>query len=332
MAAALVMYTAFFQLAKKPFSMTPDPAFLYLTAGHREALAGITYAILDRKGFLVLSGIAGTGKTTVLTSVLKSLPRGRVRTSIILNPTLTPSEFLEMAMIDFGIYAIPESKAQRLWKLQSFLMKARQADQICALIVDEAHKLSPELLEEIRLLGNFEHEDEKLLQVLLIGQSELDDVLNRKELWQFKQRISVRLSISPLCPASTGEYIAYRWAKAGGRTPHPFSPKAVARIALLSQGIPRLINCVCDNALTLAFADSARAVEVEHINSVAKDLNLKEPPVERPAPDIPSPPPLAAKAMPDTFVPYGMKTLERYAPPPSKGSLFARWAERLGLA
>jgi general secretion pathway protein A len=325
------MYTAFFQLANKPFRMTPDPAFLYLTPSHREALAGITYAILDRKGFLVLSGMAGTGKTTVLTSVLGSLPQSKVRTSVILNPTLTPSEFLEMAMIDFGILDIPESKAQRLWKLQAFLMKARQADQICALIVDEAHKLNPELLEEVRLLGNFEHADEKLLQILLIGQSELDEVLSRKELWQFTQRISVRLSIPPLSPAATGEYIAHRWAKAGGSAPHPFSPQAVARIALLSAGIPRIINCVCDNALTLAFADSARRVEVEHINSVAIDLHLTEPLAEKPAPAILAPAPPAAKALPETF-PVRMKTLERYAPSPSKSSLFARWAERLGLA
>jgi general secretion pathway protein A len=325
------MYTEYFQLAKKPFGMTPDPAFLYLTRHHREALAGITYAILDRKGFLVLSGLAGTGKTTVLTSVLRSLPASRVRTSVILNPTLTPAEFLEMAMIDFGIAAIPESKAQRLWKLQSFLLEAKQAGQVCALIIDEAHKLSTQLLEEIRLLGNFEHADEKLLQILLIGQAELDEVLARKELWQLKQRISVRLSIPPLSAAATGEYIAHRWAKAGGSEPNPFSAPAVARIALLSQGIPRLINSICDNALALAFADSAQTVDVQHIQSVAKDLYLTEPVAEKAAPAVP-PPPSAAVNGSETFVPVRLRTLERYGPAPAKSSIFARWAERLGLA
>jgi len=132
--------------------------------------------------------------------VLGSLPQSKVRTSVILNPTLTPSEFLEMAMIDFGILDIPESKAQRLWKLQAFLMKARQADQICALIVDEAHKLNPDYWKKSASWETSNTPMKKLLQILLIGQSELDEVLSRKELWQFTQRISVRLSIPPLSP------------------------------------------------------------------------------------------------------------------------------------
>src|ERR1700733_1740666 len=175
------MYTAFFGLTKMPFNMTPDPAFLFLTEQHREALAGLTYAILDRKGFLALSGMAGAGKTTLLAWVLEKLPVTKVRSSVILNPTLTPSEFLELAMLDFGLTDIPTSKAHRLWSLQKFLLAGQREGKVSVLIVDEAHKLSPEVLEEIRLLGNFECADEKLLQVVLIGQSELDEVLNRPD-------------------------------------------------------------------------------------------------------------------------------------------------------
>lgn len=326
------MYNQFFHLTKNPFSMTPDPMFLFLTAQHREAMAGITYAILARKGFLVLTGMAGTGKTTVARSVIERLPQSSARTSVILNPTLTASEFLEMAMMDFGIHDIPASKAQRLCSLQSFLLQAREANQVCALIVDEAHKLSPELLEEIRLLGNFERPDAKLLQILLIGQSELDDTLNSRELWQLKQRISVRLSIEPLSYEATEQYIAHRWAKAGGPTPTPFTTEAVAQIAALSKGIPRLVNSICDSALMLAFADSAQQVQLNHIHTVAKDLQLTT--------TLPSPKPhlLDRSAQEELtgstsepFTPVRLRTLECYASPP-KGKLIARWAGRLGLA
>jgi len=151
------MYKEFFGLQKLPFNLTPDPAFLFLPAKHREALAGLTYAVLERKGFVVLSGDAGTGKTTLLSSVLNHLPADRVQSSIILNPTLTTSEFLEIVLLDFGIEDVPLSKAQRLWRLQEFLLRVYREGQLAILVVDEAHKLSLEVLEEIRLLGNFEY-------------------------------------------------------------------------------------------------------------------------------------------------------------------------------
>src|SRR5712692_6164077 len=143
------MYYQFFGLRTEPFSMTPDPAFLFLTAAHREALAGLTYSILSRKGFVVLTGDAGTGKTTLLTRIFQSIPTSRVRFSVVLNPTLTPSEFLELALLDFGMTDIPASKAQRLTLLQQFLIDAHKRNQVVVLVVDEAHKLSPEVLEEI---------------------------------------------------------------------------------------------------------------------------------------------------------------------------------------
>src|SRR5215472_8629790 len=186
------MYHQFFGLRKDPFGMTPDPAFLYVTAAHREALAGLTYSILSRKGFVVLTGDAGTGKTTLLTRILQSIPPSRARFSVVLNPTLTPAEFLELALLDFGIGSIPASKAQRLLLLEEFLVKAREQKQVPVLVVDEAHKLPPDVLEEIRLLSNFEQAEAKLLQIVLAGQTELAAVLNRPDLRQLKQRIAVR--------------------------------------------------------------------------------------------------------------------------------------------
>ena len=330
------MYTAFFGLTDKPFNMTPDPAFLFLTDQHREALAGLTYAILDRKGFLSLSGMAGVGKTTLLAWILQKLPVNDVQSSVIMNPTLTGSEFLELAMLDFGIPDIPASKAQRLWTLQKFLLKGQREGKISVLIIDEAHKLSSEVLEEIRLLGNFESTDEKLLQVVLIGQSELDQVLSRPELWQFKQRISVRLSLEPLGASEVGNYIQHRWRVAGGKQAAPFSSDAVVNVAKWSKGIPRLINSISDNALVEAFADSAQAVSADHVEMAARDLLLIEKPIALVPPVVIPPPekPLDPRIAP----PSNLGMLDRYALEAPrfvlrapKQSVFARWAGRLRL-
>lgn len=302
-----------FGLRKNPFSMTPDPAFLFLTEQHREGLVGLTYAILERKGFAVLTGEVGTGKTTLLARVLQFIPAARLQFSLILNPTLTPAEFLEMALLDFGVRDIPASKAQRLWILQKLLLQGQREGKVSALIVDEAHKLSPEVLEEIRLLGNFEEADQKLLQILLVGQTELDDVLNREDLRQLKQRVAVRLSISALAPAEVGQYIRHRWLRAGGEQP-PFSPKATAEIAQISGGIPRLINAVCENALTAAFAEGSSVVEPRHVLAAAADLRL----IPRPTAVQPAGEPAAAPLEPEEF-------------PGEAVSSWARWADKLSF-
>lgn len=254
--------------------MTPDPAFLFLTAPHREALAGLTYAILSRKGFVVLTGDAGTGKTTLLGRIFQSVPPARVHFSVVLNPTLTPSEFLELALLDFGITNVPASKAQRLTLLQQFLIEAHQQQRVAVLVVDEAHKLPPDVLEEIRLLSNFELADTKLLQIVLAGQTELGDLLNRQDMRQLKQRIALRLAIHPLSSTGVAHYIQHRWQKAGAINPHPFQPDAVARIAEYSRGIPRLVNVLCDNALTAAYAENRLVVGDVQIFEAAKDLDL----------------------------------------------------------
>lgn len=266
------MYKSFFGLEKLPFNLTPDPAFLFLPPKHREALTGLTYAVLERKGFVVLSGDAGTGKTTLINSVLSHLPAERVESSILLNPTLTASEFLEGVMLDFEITDLPASKAQRLWKLQEFLARTHQENRYAVLVIDEAHKLSLEVLEEIRLLGNYESASEKFLQILLLGQSELDGLLDRRDMRQLKQRIALRLYIDPLAPSEIKDYIAFRWAKAGSTLPPPFTPEALDGVVQWSQGIPRLINSICDSALLMAYAEESHIVELENVRAAAGNL------------------------------------------------------------
>jgi general secretion pathway protein A len=330
------MYRSFFGLTKNPFGMAPNPEFLFLTSKHREAVAGLAYAISGRKGFLVLSGEAGTGKTTVLTWMSTHLSRWKVATSTMLNPMLTANEFLEAVMLGFAINDIPESRPRRLSSLAFFLYSLAEEGRTAVLIVDEAHKLTPELLEQIRLLGNFESKGEKLLQILLIGQSELDDLLNRPDLHQLKQRICVRLTIEPLTRAELDEYIRHRWQKAGGGEP-PFSPEAINRIYYWSGGIPRLVNSLADNSLMLAYAENKKALEPCYIDSAARDLQLspiggaalaapKPKPVEPVAPPEPSVEPISS-------VPFvRLATLERYESPAKSAPFFVRWAGKLGLA
>jgi general secretion pathway protein A len=306
------MYNHAFGLRQNPFNLTPDPAFLFLTEQHREALAGLTYSLLQRKGFAVLTGDAGTGKTTLLARILRFLPTSQLQFSMIVNPTLTASEFLELALLDFGVTQVPESKAKRLWMLQNLILQGQRQGKVSALIVDEAHKLSPEVLEEIRLLGNFEEAEQKILQILLIGQTELDGVLGRENLRQLKQRIAVRLSLTPLTPVQVAEYIRHRWVRAGG-TIHPFTPDAVEGIGHLSRGIPRVINAVCDTALISAYAERSNRVAERHIREAAKSLDLGELPMREPA---------AEEAAAETLPVAG---ITRLLP---KSSRWVRWASR----
>ena len=319
------MYEQLFGLSKRPFNLTPDPAFLFLTPQHREALVGLTYAILNGKGFVVLTGEAGTGKTTLLVKVLQSLPAERLQFSAILNPTLNPSEFLEMALLDFGVTDVPTSKARRLWALQNLLFQGRQQGKASALIVDEAHKLNSEVLEEIRLLGNFERADHKLLQIVLIGQSELEQNLDRDDLRQLKQRIALWLRIEPLCVAEVGEYVRFRWETAGG-TGLPFSTEAIATIGEASFGIPRVISSLCDNSLMLAFGEGESAIERRHVLSAAAEMKLKL------EPDISGALNSDRPVVSETAETGAAGELAASANGVDRVSLWARRAGRLGLA
>jgi general secretion pathway protein A len=314
--------------------MTPDPAFLFLTAQHREALAGLTYSILGRRGFVALIGDAGSGKTTLLARVLERLPAAQVCSSVILTPTLTPAEFLELMLLDFGLSAIPASKAQRLLMLQRFLVDAQGQGKAAVLVVDEAHKLTPDVLEEIRLLGNFERPDQKLLQIVLAGQNELDATLARGDLRQLKQRISMRLCVGPLQPAEVEQYIGFRWAKAGGTQSAPFSAEAILALVRYSHAVPRLINSLCDNALISAFSDGCTCITADHITGAAKDLAIRNGNGYslgggRGAELTSAPSPVAALPPMERVM---VHTLERYGQPAGKTSRLATWAGKLGLA
>jgi len=270
------MYQAFFAIDKCPFHMTPDPGCVYMTSQHVEAISGLVYGILDRRGYLLLTGEAGLGKTTALTAALQ-LAGTKVQSSLILNPILSSAEFLETVMLDFGIENIPPSKAQRLRLLQDFLLRGDAEGKVSVVVIDEAHKLSVELLEEIRLLGNFDFADHKLLQIVLVGQNELAPILNREELRQLKQRIAIRLSLHALDDGEVGNYIQFRWKMAGGKDLAPFTPEAAAAVALWSKGIPRVINAICDNALLVAFAEETRVVDLNQVREAASDLDLITP-------------------------------------------------------
>jgi general secretion pathway protein A len=328
------MYENFFHLQKSPFSMTPDPGCLFMTASHREALSGLLYAIFKRKGFVVLTGDAGTGKTTLLRALMRLSKSAQF--SLVLNPTLNLSEFLEMVLLDFGISDVPPSKAQRIVKLGELLLRLHRLGQAPVLIVDEAHKLSPEVLEEIRLLTNFETADEKLIHIVLCGQPELAGLLNREDLRQLKQRIEIRLEIKPLSPSEVGIYMRHRWERAGATSVLPFTPEAVALIARAARGIPRLVNSICDNALLLGYGDGISSISVEQIQEVLRDLDLRDRVVERAAGETdhhkangrPAEPHAIPKA---TATPMTIPTLERYSPPQSspKPSLVMRLASKL---
>jgi len=274
------MYEQYFGLARNPFNMTPDPALLYMTPSHREALAGLAYAILQCKGFVTMMGEAGTGKTSLLARTLRCLPANRVVSSVILNPSLSEDEFFELMLMDFGFADVPASKARRFLKFQEFLLRTSEQGKIAVLVVDEAHKISPTLLEEIRLISNLELPGQKLLQIVLAGQTELNDILDRPDLRQLRQRIALRLTIQLLSNREVEEYIHLRWSKSGS-SPVPFAPDSFAPIARGSRGIPRLVNSICDNALMLAFAEKAPLVEQRHVREACHDLCLVE---KEPAP------------------------------------------------
>jgi general secretion pathway protein A len=337
------MYEKFFHLQKSPFGLTPDPSCLMMTESHREALSGLLYAVHKRKGFVVLTGDAGTGKTTLIRALIRSAKTAKF--SVVLNPTLSVTEFLELVLCDFGITEVPESKAQRIMKLQEFLVKLHNEGAPPVLIVDEAHKLSPEILEEIRLLTNFETAEKKLMHIVLAGQTELKALLNREDLRQLKQRIEIRLEIKPLSPGDVATYMRHRWERAGGATVLPFTSEAITLIASASRGIPRLVNSICDNALLLAFGEADSAVTAKHVREVLRDLDLGDnspPPVERKSA---SPEPqrrsesepqrrsenTAAFSAVETQPIRNLPSIERYIPSTPKPSLMRRVGSWLNI-
>jgi general secretion pathway protein A len=270
------MYLAHFGLARAPFEMTPDPGFLYLSEPHREGLATLVYAVRERKGFVMLTGEVGTGKTTLLHALLARLD-SECAAAFIFNPRLEPLDFFRLLFDEFGLESPGPSKADHLIALNRFLIARLERNLTTLLIVDEAQNLSADMLEEIRLLSNLETPRSKLLQILLVGQPELAEKLARPELRQLRQRIVLRHELRPFDEQETAEYVEERLRLAGHTGGGIFKGSAVRTLWELTGGVPRLVNVVCDSALLLGFAKGWTQLGRGAILEVARDLDLTAP-------------------------------------------------------
>jgi general secretion pathway protein A len=285
------MYKTFFGLKENPFNVNPDPRYLFLTQHIQEALACLTYGIETRKGFILLTGEVGTGKTTLLNKLLDWLHQQGISTAFVFNPRLSVTQFFDFMMADFGIPCDTRIKSQMLLTLNHWLLERYQAGERAVLVVDEAQNLSPEMLEEIRLLTNLETSTEKLLQIVLCGQPELQQKLVQPELRQLRQRITLRARTRPLTLEETRGYIAERLRTAGGNAEQIFSPEAVDALHRHACGIPRVTNLLAEHALINAFVDQQKPISAEIVDAVARDTEFCEPiPVVPPAAAIPAAP------------------------------------------
>jgi len=269
------MYKSFYNLQRNPFEITPDPSFLFPTTRHNEALASLYYGVTAHRGFVVLTGEVGTGKTLILRSLLALLQRRDVAFALVFNPTLSSLEFMRYIARDFGLAVGDKAKDELIHVLNGFVLQRHQKGLTTLLVVDEAHHLSPEILEEIRLLSNLETSQRKLLQIVLAGQPELDQKLDSHELRQLKQRIALRCHLDPLSPNETREYMSRRLKIAGAPAAiEIFSKPAIEAVFRHSRGIPRLINTICENALLAGYAKHAATITSEIIDGIARDLRL----------------------------------------------------------
>ena len=270
------MYKAFYGLNRNPFEITPDPSFLFPTGRHNEALASLYYGVRRHKGFVVLTGEVGTGKTLLLRCLLQVLKKSQdVAYAYVFNGRLSPVEFLQYIVTDFGLPGTSKNKGELLLQIAHYVVSRSQKKLTTVLVVDEAHHLTSEILEEIRLLTNLETEDQKLLQILLVGQPELDDKLDSPNLRQLKQRVALRSHLYPLDSKETSGYIQRRLELAGCTYPAAiFPPETVAAVYQHSQGLPRLINTVCENALIAGYSRQMRSISPEIVDDIARDFRL----------------------------------------------------------
>ena len=271
------MYNAFFGFDESPFSLSPDPAFLYKSPQHEEALANLIYGVQSRKGFIVLTGEVGTGKTTMLECLRDYLEAQRVEFAFIFNSKITPDQFFEMLAYDLDLRCSRVSKTEVLIALNDVLLQQAQQGRTTVLIIDEAHNLDGDVLEEIRMLGNLENRRGKLIQIVLAGQPELDRKLDAPNLRNLKQRIVLRCTIDPFTEEQTTEYIVTRLAKAGMVEQSVFPPAVLSEIHRRTQGIPRVINALCDNLLLTSFAMELKVASIEMLDEVCQDMRLEWP-------------------------------------------------------
>jgi type II secretory pathway predicted ATPase ExeA len=269
------MYKQFFGLTKNPFEISPDPFFYHATPRHNEALANLHYGVGRRRGFIVITGEVGTGKTLLVRCLLAELRKNNIAFAYVFNPLLSTTEFFQYIMADLGLQYTGRSKTEMLLDLNRLLIQRHARGLITALVVDEAQALRPELLEEVRLLTNLETSQQKLLQIVLMGQPELEGILDSPRLRQLKQRVSLRCQLLPLDEEQTHGYVLSRLERAGAK-PEPaiFEPGALVKIHEYSRGIPRIINNLCENAMVNAFARQERTVTADMITEVAADFRL----------------------------------------------------------
>jgi general secretion pathway protein A len=271
------MYNAFFGFTLSPFNMSPDPAFLFRSVHHEEALANLIYGVQSRKGFIVLTGEVGTGKTTMLECLRDFLYSQQIAFASLFNSRLTVEQFFEMLSYDLDLRCNRLSKTEVLLALNGMLLERANAGRTTVLIVDEAHNLEWDVLEEIRLLGNMENRRGKLLQIILAGQQELDRKLEAPPFRQLKQRIALRCLLRAFQSQETFAYINSRMARAGLKDQSVISPELMEEIHLRAQGIPRLINAICDNLLLTAFAMETKMATQEMLDEVTSDMRLEYP-------------------------------------------------------
>jgi general secretion pathway protein A len=247
------MYCEFFGFSEKPFTITPNPQFIYLSEQHREAFAHLLYGIDNHAGFIAMTGEVGTGKTTVLRTLLTQLDSEKYRSALIFNPCLSSEQLLASICREFGVTPDERNSYGYLDALNMFLLDQHAVGRTVVLVVDEAQNLAPDVLEQVRMISNLETVHNKLIQIILAGQPELNVVLNRHDLRQLSQRITVRCHLTPMSMRDTAEYIRHRLKVSGYRIPGLFSSGAVKRIYRFSRGVPRLINIVCEQALVMAW-------------------------------------------------------------------------------
>jgi len=271
------MYNSFFKLNSSPFGTSPDPRFLYMMPHTREALACLEYGISARKGFTVLTGEVGTGKTTLLKRALASFNSRRISTAFVFNPRLEVLDFLEFVLADFGITPANRTKSGMLLQLNRWLIERYRMEETCVVVIDEAQNLSWELLEEIRLLTNLETSSEKLLQIILSGQPELEEKLRHPSVRQLRQRIALWCRTQALSETQTHAYVAERLRIAGATRPL-FSEEALDLIYRYSHGIPRIINLLCEHTLIVAYVEQVPQVSAAIVEGVAAELELETQP------------------------------------------------------
>jgi general secretion pathway protein A len=270
------MYQSFYGFKDEPFRLTPDPRYLHLSEPHQAALTVVLEGIFYRKGLVMLTGPIGTGKTTLVHSALQLISDRKmpIKSALLFNPVLTRDEFLEMMLEEFEIKCTSTSKPRRLAALHQMLLDTQRTKGTAVLFVDEAHLLTPELLEEIRLLGNADTHEGKLLQIVLSGQPELLTIMQRKELSALQQRIAARANLRPLSLPETRVYVSERLYAAGLQGSSPFSPDALTVIHSFSGGVPRLINLVADGSLAFGFRKQRNTIQSDTVEEAAASLGL----------------------------------------------------------